>query len=571
MKNLSFKFKLVSLCVFLCLIGALIGLLSFQSTLKLEKFQMNLTENIIPRSEILSMMDVTYQKVRIEVRTLGLADLGPEDEKLAIEASKKNVADYDKYSGQLREKISSSDEKALFQNLETNWLSFKKIGLRAIELAQNPTETSKKELAYIFSVECPQGAAKFQEALDAYNLYIKNEVHQSATSATELAEKTNHINLFVTLAGIIIGLFAGIYLASKISASIREIATKLSISAQHLKGSSEQAITSATQLSEASIEQAASSQETSASLEEVSSMIEATARNSGLSKNLVESSLDEVSKGKVSVDKMISSMKLIDNSTSDIMAQIEVNNEKMNEIVIQINEIESKTKIINDIVFQTKLLSFNASVEAARAGEAGKGFAVVAEEVGNLAAMSGRASVEIGSLIKSSVEKVNLIAADSKHKIKELIEQAKHNVNSGGDVAIECGNIFETIIQSVNSLSNSVSEISVATAEQAKGVSEIKEAVRQIDDTTQSNTIISEKSAESARELAQQSESLASLVQSLVITINGATSNNELSQQGSDGASHHKSHKDESNLVDFPQNREDEKTPHSEDKRFKEI
>ena len=59
-------------------------------------------------------------------------------------------------------------------------------------------------------------------------------------------------------------------------------------------------------------------------------------------------------------------------------------NKEIQEIVKVIAEIGNKTKVINDIVFQTKLLSFNASVEAARAGENGKGFAVVAEEVGKL-------------------------------------------------------------------------------------------------------------------------------------------------------------------------------------------
>jgi hypothetical protein len=76
-------------------------------------------------------------------------------------------------------------------------------------------------------------------------------------------------------------------------------------------------------------------------------------------------------------------------------------NRKISEIVELVKEIGNKTKVINDIVFQTKLLSFNASVEAARAGEHGKGFAVVAEEVGNLASMSGQASKEISALLEN--------------------------------------------------------------------------------------------------------------------------------------------------------------------------
>ena len=75
--------------------------------------------------------------------------------------------------------------------------------------------------------------------------------------------------------------------------------------------------------------------------------------------------------------------------------------------MVLISEIGNKTKVINDIVFQTKLLSFNASVEAARAGEHGKGFSVVAEEVGNLAHMSGNSAKEITQLLESSINRVN--------------------------------------------------------------------------------------------------------------------------------------------------------------------
>ncbi|MCX7978832.1 MAG: methyl-accepting chemotaxis protein, partial [Bdellovibrionaceae bacterium] len=71
-----------------------------------------------------------------------------------------------------------------------------------------------------------------------------------------------------------------------------------------------------------------------------------------------------------------------------------------------IRQVAKKTEVINEIVFQTKLLSFNASVEAARAGEAGKGFAVVAEEVGKLAKMSGDAATEISQIVEKGLSAV---------------------------------------------------------------------------------------------------------------------------------------------------------------------
>jgi methyl-accepting chemotaxis protein len=75
--------------------------------------------------------------------------------------------------------------------------------------------------------------------------------------------------------------------------------------------------------------------------------------------------------------------------------ELKENLSRISEVFKIVQEIAEKTNVINDIVFQTKLLSFNASVEAARAGEHGKGFAVVSEEIGKLAASSGKASVEI--------------------------------------------------------------------------------------------------------------------------------------------------------------------------------
>ncbi|MHA0111674.1 methyl-accepting chemotaxis protein, partial [Klebsiella pneumoniae] len=77
-------------------------------------------------------------------------------------------------------------------------------------------------------------------------------------------------------------------------------------------------------------------------------------------------------------------------------------NSQLQSISNIIGEISAKTNIINDIVFKTQLLSFNASIEAARAGQHGRGFAVVAEEVGNLAQMSGNAAKEIRALLEDS-------------------------------------------------------------------------------------------------------------------------------------------------------------------------
>jgi methyl-accepting chemotaxis protein len=210
------------------------------------------------------------------------------------------------------------------------------------------------------------------------------------------------------------------------------------------------------------------------------------------------------------------------------MEQVNKSNESMAGIVKVIEEIGSKTKVINDIVFQTKLLSFNASVEAARAGEHGKGFAVVAEEVGNLAQMSGNAAKEISSLLEESVQKVNTIVHETKSSVEKLIADGKETVESGTQVARQCGEVLEEIVQNVSGVTSMAGEIATASQEQARGVGEITKAMGQLDQMTQQNAATSEECASAAEELSAQSEALKKAVQLLVMTVNGSDGRSDM-------------------------------------------
>jgi methyl-accepting chemotaxis protein len=203
------------------------------------------------------------------------------------------------------------------------------------------------------------------------------------------------------------------------------------------------------------------------------------------------------------------------------MTAITKSNAQTAEIVDVITEIGNKTKVINDIVFQTKLLSFNASVEAARAGDHGKGFAVVAEEVGNLAQMSGNAAREISGMLEGSVQKVNGIVQETKTNVEKLLTVSKDRVESGTRVAQDCGKILAEIVENVDSVTKMVTAISTACEEQSKGIQEITNAMGQLDQVTQENASASEEASSSAEELSAQAESMNEVVQVLVTTIKG--------------------------------------------------
>ncbi len=121
-------------------------------------------------------------------------------------------------------------------------------------------------------------------------------------------------------------------------------------------------------------------------------------------------------------------------------------------------------------------------MEAARAGDAGKGFAVVAAEVRTLAQRSSQAAKDIGGLISSSVTQV----AD------------------GVKLVREAGQTLERIVGASNKVAATVNEISAATGEQASGIEEMTQAVAQMDDITQKNAAIAERSSDSAHSLADR-------------------------------------------------------------------
>ncbi len=142
--------------------------------------------------------------------------------------------------------------------------------------------------------------------------------------------------------------------------------------------------------------------------------------------------------------------------------------EEINEQVLAINEAIS---VIDQIAFQTNILSLNAAVEAATAGEAGKGFAVVASEVRNLAAKS----------------------AEAAHKIKELVELASGKTTDGKEIAHQMIEGYDKLIQNISSTVQHIHEIETASHEQSKAIEEIGKTVSEVTRQTKCNAEATKK------------------------------------------------------------------------------
>ena len=222
-------------------------------------------------------------------------------------------------------------------------------------------------------------------------------------------------------------------------------------------------------LSERTEQQASALEETAASMEELTSTVRQNADNARQANQMAVSASSVALRGGEVVSQVV-----------DTMASIEASSRQVVEIIA----------VIDGIAFQTNILALNAAVEAARAGEQGRGFAVVATEVRNLAQRSAAAAKEIKTLIGDSVDKVGM----------------------GSMLVAEAGQTMQQVVDSVRRVTDIVSEISAASAEQSNGIGQVNQAIVQMDATTQQNAALVEEAAAATESLQQQAATLVGLV-----------------------------------------------------------
>lgn len=333
-----------------------------------------------------------------------------------------------------------------------------------------------------------------------------------------------------TLGTLLIFAFSFLF-GNSVTRKLQEIVATLDKSCQEVSAASSQSASLSTELSEASTEQAASLQETMASAEEIAAMVSQNAETANKTKSAVEQNQKVSDEGSKSVSRVQLAIKEISETNQEIMNQMEESNREFGEIVKIIAEIGEKTNVINEIVFQTKLLSFNASVEAARAGEHGKGFAVVAEEVGNLARMSGSAAKEITDMLAASNRRVNSIIESTKSRVSSLIETGKDKIAMGQMTSEQCRNALNEITKNAHTMVTMITEISNASKEQAQGVQEINKAITQLDQVTQQNTAVAQQSSTQSEQLYSEAVALSGAVKKLIAFVEGHSDQKDVSTE----------------------------------------
>lgn len=223
-------------------------------------------------------------------------------------------------------------------------------------------------------------------------------------------------------------------------------------------------------LAEGSSQQAGSLQELASAVEEVKSRIDLSVEHAEIARSHANDVSHDAVDGNTRMTEMLKAMDEINASSANI---------------------SNVMKTIEDIAFQTNILSLNASIEAARAGQYGKGFAVVADEVRSLAARSAAAAKETADMIGNSI----------------------HRVEHGTAIAKTTADAFHKIMDGIEQVALLTEKIARTAAEQASGVAAINTEISQVSAVVQANSAASEESTAATAQLYKQAEELKKMVQ----------------------------------------------------------
>jgi len=301
-----------------------------------------------------------------------------------------------------------------------------------------------KDGLYIGEVKSQANSLELEELKNNLNGMLNETLHNLKFILESLVEYGNS-NFNYQIDTKISGNVGSLVLATNVLGSnISELIAIIFNSGENLENSIKTLSNSSMQLSNSAHHQAASLQEISASTEEITSNIEHLSEKAVKMADLSKSSLEAAKVGNNLAIKTSEAMDEINRSTTIINDAITV---------------------IDNIAFQTNILSLNAAVEAATAGDAGKGFAVVAQEVRNLASRS----------------------AEAAKQIKDLVEQAQSRATDGKDIAHSMMEEFSTLNSRISDTSLLVEDVANASKEQMSAIRQISHTISSLDKVTQDN------------------------------------------------------------------------------------
>ena len=322
---------------------------------------------------------------------------------------------------------------------------------------------------YVYKIEKTSSNPQIRKLRDSINSMI-DRTNENLVNLNNVLIEYGNSNFNVTnskietskVNGIISSLAASTQL---IGVTVSEFLSMIITSGRKLNDDTNILSNAANKLSASANEQAASLEETAAAVEEITSIVKSSVQKVHQMSSLATQLQASSKEGEILASRTTKAMDDIDN---------------------QVRSINDAITVIDQIAFQTNILSLNAAVEAATAGEAGKGFAVVAAEVRNLANRS----------------------ADAAKEIKNIVQIATSKANEGKSIANEMIGGYATLNAKVNETISLIEDVSQGSKEEEKGIIQINDTINKLDQATQVNANSATIISELANEVTKLSENL---------------------------------------------------------------
>ena len=385
------------------------------------------------------------------------ADLAALEQTLRVE-----IAEYQK-------SISTAQDRELFLSVAGKFdaLLGTAKSIRPLSMAGKSEDALKK-----FRADTMPAYQRVQKAIEDVYAFKRRDGNTNADQAVSSAWNAERIlwALFVFSAAFCGWL--GWYIVRDIYRTLQPMIHELAAASADLGEATGQLSASSDALAQGAIAHSDSLEETSAAGRKIQSVTAENLKKARDAAQLMAETAEAAASASGQFEKTMGFMKEMDGSSGKVMRIIQV---------------------IDEIAFQTNILALNAAVEAARAGEAGLGFAVVADEVRNLAHRSAQAAKDSADLIRSSIGK----SKQSCEQIERIFGAVRH-MSSRAD-----------------RVKTMVDEVSTASAEQARGIEQISEAISQMDLVTEKTVASAEESASVGRQMGSHVESLRAAVEKL--------------------------------------------------------
>ena len=519
------------------LIALIEGMIGVMGVRVLDREDNTLYQNMTVPVAQAAELSVAFQRTRIHVHDLVLAQSGDEINMLAGDIEKRD-AEVKRAAGDYQKLILSDRMKRLFDEFEQAYASYMPQRARIIDLSMQ----KKQEEARIMMLQVGQREAlRVQSAIDAL---VQQKLEDAKAKIDQNADVAHGTSLLLTLA-VIIGALVSLGISTFIAGGITRPITLLAATARKLatgdidiaiKGRAQDEIgvlmNAFAQIIEGTKGQSETLRQLAAgdftvkpeprssrdvmgnSLAEVVRKMHVVLTDIHTATSQVAAGSAQIADGSQAVAQGATEQAgtIKDLSTTvaqvamqssqaaetakgangialDAKADAEMGNQRMQEMLSAMQEISQASaniakiiKVIDEIAFQTNILALNAAVEAARAGQQGRGFAVVAEEVRNLAARSAKAAGEIADMISGSIKKSE----------------------DGGRIADQTAAALKKIVDGVTKVSTLVGGIAAASHEQARGFARITLGINQVSQVVQNNSSTAEESAAASQQMATQ-------------------------------------------------------------------